>query len=175
MIRIMVVLWSVLATGVGVSLFLLKHEVQSLEDDLDRINRSVRTGEESIHVLQAEWAFLNDPPRLRRLAETHLHMTPTLPRQITTIAALPSTTVVADAGSALAPAPRPLANRSASTRVSAAPGTPTVTATPTAYYTAFNGSSGASGARSRAVGAVPPLPVRKPQLPTRTAQANSVR
>ncbi|MBF0561542.1 MAG: hypothetical protein HQL37_05865 [Alphaproteobacteria bacterium] len=96
----MVILWSVLATSVGVSLFMLKHEVQSLETDLDRINRSIEAGEENIHVLEAEWSYLNDPPRLRRLAETLLGMTPVLSNQITTIAALPEGTVVADNGAA---------------------------------------------------------------------------
>lgn len=89
MMRIMVVLWSVLAAGVGVSLFLLKHEVRSLEDELSDIGRQIQAGDESIHVLKAEWSFLNDPARLRRLAEAHLDLRQLKPEQMTTAAASP--------------------------------------------------------------------------------------
>ncbi len=87
MMRVMVILWSMLAAGVGVSLFLLKHEVRSLEEELGDITRQIRTGDESIHVLKAEWSYLNDPGRLRRLAEAHLDLQPLKPEQITTAAA----------------------------------------------------------------------------------------
>ncbi len=89
MIRIMVVLWAVLAAGVGVGLFLLKHEVQSLEDELVQANHAIRMTQESIHVLKAEWSFLNDPVRLHRLAERHLGMTLLKPGQVIVAAALP--------------------------------------------------------------------------------------
>lgn len=90
MIRIMVVLWTVLAASVGVGLFLLKHEVQTLEEELARLNQTIRSTQENIHVLKAEWSFLNDPARLHRLAERHLGMKVLKPEQITMAIALPA-------------------------------------------------------------------------------------
>lgn len=104
MIRIMVVLWTVLAAGVGVSLFLLKHEVQSLEDELNRVNRDIQASHEDIHVLKAEWSYLNDPARLRRLAETHLQMSALKPEQVTTVAAMPAALMAAEQGLPFTPA-----------------------------------------------------------------------
>lgn len=131
MIRIMVALWSVLAVGVGVGLFLLKHEVQSLEDDLNRINRDIQARQESIHVLKAEWSFLNDPARLRRLAETHLHMTAPLPDQVTGAATMAAALTAMEQRPALLAAVR---GAKAGTRAMPAQARdkhqPTITATP---------------------------------------------
>ncbi|KAF0110950.1 MAG: hypothetical protein FD149_2580 [Rhodospirillaceae bacterium] len=90
MIRMMIVLWIVLAASVGVGLFLLKHEVQALEEQLAQTNRAIRVTQKGIHVLKAEWSFLNDPARLHRLAARHLGMTPLRPEQLTVAAALPA-------------------------------------------------------------------------------------
>lgn len=110
MIRIMVVLWTVLAAGVGVGLFLLKHEVQALEEELVRLNRAIRLTQENIHVLRAEWSFLNDPTRLHRLAEEHLGMTVLKPEQMVMTVALPAMldTVVPQSHSQMTVAGRPL-------------------------------------------------------------------
>ena len=90
MIRMMIVLWTVLAASVGVGLFLLKHEVQTLEEELAQTNRAIRVTQEGIHVLKAEWSFLDDPVRLHRLAARHLGMAPLKPEQVTLAAALPA-------------------------------------------------------------------------------------
>jgi len=85
MIRGMTVLWTLLALVVGVALFTLKHEVQSLEEELAHINKDIYENEESIHVLKAEWSYLNDPQRVGALADRLLGMKPIKPDQLSSI------------------------------------------------------------------------------------------
>lgn len=89
MIRASTIVWSILAIAVGVGLFMLKYEVQGLEDELARLNRDIRADRAAVHVLEAEWSYLNDPARLRDLAARHLEMTPLAPDQVSTVAQLP--------------------------------------------------------------------------------------
>lgn len=89
MMRASTFLWLAVATLAGVGLFLLKYQVQSLEADLADVERQARADRETIHVLKAEWAYLSDPARIRRLAESHLGMVPLAPGMIRTLAELP--------------------------------------------------------------------------------------
>lgn len=82
-------LWGALAIGVGVSLFLLKYKVQALENELVARQEQVVRDRAAIRVLQAEWTYLNDPERLRRLSAEHLGFGPATPRNIADISALP--------------------------------------------------------------------------------------
>lgn len=89
MMRGMTILWAVLAVIIGIGLFLLKYEVRTLEGQLAGINRDIRANQEAIHVLRAEWSYLNDPERLRELNERHLGMKPFRGEQLANIADLP--------------------------------------------------------------------------------------
>lgn len=108
MMRGMTILWTMLALVVGVGLFLLKYEVQSLEERLASVNADIRRNQESIHVLKAEWSYLNDPTRLRELNERHLSLKPYLPEQVVAIADLPMATPDADDPADEPAAPRTL-------------------------------------------------------------------
>jgi cell division protein FtsL len=79
------VLWIGLVAGIGVGLFLVKHEVKELEHRLNALNAEIRRNQETSHVLRAEWSYLNDPARLRTLAEKHLAMHPVRPVQMATL------------------------------------------------------------------------------------------
>ena len=76
------------ACAVGLGLYFVKYEVQDLKDDLSATNREIVNEREAIHVLNAEWSLLNDPARLRRLAQRYLGMEPVEPAQILPIDAL---------------------------------------------------------------------------------------
>lgn len=78
-----------LAGALGVGLFFIKHRVKEQEARLAELNREIQTGQEAIHVLKAEWSYLNDPARLRQLSEKYLDMKVMGPSQVTTLAALP--------------------------------------------------------------------------------------
>src|SRR5207342_1992448 len=64
MMRPSTVLWIALAGGVGIGVYQLKHRVQALEDELFRLNRAIVQEQDAIHVLRAEWAYINQPQRL---------------------------------------------------------------------------------------------------------------
>ena len=104
------VLWSCLAGLMGATLFFIKHEVKDLETRLASVNHEIQRGQEDIHVLKAEWSFLNDPSRLRDLAERHLGMKQMGPTQIATLNTLgtsPATALV-QAAPVAAPKPAPV-------------------------------------------------------------------
>lgn len=71
-----------LTVAVGVGLFLIKYRVQSLEVQLQRLNRDIMADRELIHVLKAEWSHFNEPARLRALAGRHLDMIPIQSEQV---------------------------------------------------------------------------------------------
>ena len=71
------------------TMFVMKNQVQTLENELNRINRSIQDDVKSIHVLKAEWSHLNSPSRLRTLANKHILLNPVKPEQIINYSALP--------------------------------------------------------------------------------------
>ncbi len=83
------VMWAALAVVVGISLFLLKYQVQGLEDQLHATYIQIEKDKSAIRVLEAEWTYLNDPGRLRRLSEQHLGFTAPSAKQVATLAQLP--------------------------------------------------------------------------------------
>lgn len=82
-------IWVVLAAAVGFGLFHVKYKVQALEEDLARLNAAIIGEQEQLHVLRAEWAYLNRPARLERLSAGHLGLRPLEPEQIRAIGDLP--------------------------------------------------------------------------------------
>lgn len=88
------ILSAVLAGAVGVGLFFIKHEVKEQEARLSALNEEVLRNQEVIHVLKAEWSYLNDPARLRALSEKFLSMKVMGPSQIATLNTLPVSGVV---------------------------------------------------------------------------------
>lgn len=89
MMRGMTILWAILAIGVGIGLFLVKHQVQETEAQLRRVQYQVRADRSAIRVLEAEWTYLNDPARLAALAEKVLGLQPLRPQQVVAMADLP--------------------------------------------------------------------------------------
>ncbi|MEO5336954.1 MAG: hypothetical protein H7841_08680 [Magnetospirillum sp. WYHS-4] len=77
------------AGGMSLALFGIKYQVRDLEKDLDSLNRTIARDQQAIHVLKAEWNYLNDPRRLNDLAGRHLGLKPTEMRQLGTLEQLP--------------------------------------------------------------------------------------
>jgi len=76
MIRRSTLLSTLLAVSTGLALFVVKYQVQDLEDTLAKINREISDSRQAVHVLKAEWSHLNEPNRLRFLATRHLDLGP---------------------------------------------------------------------------------------------------
>ena len=68
--------WIFLAATVAFGLFHVKYKVQTLEDDLRRLNAGITAEQEQLHVLRAEWSYLNQPERLQALSARHLTLSP---------------------------------------------------------------------------------------------------
>ena len=61
-------IWFVLLAAMFVGVFHMKSVVDAREKDLLKVKREVAEEREAIQVLRAEWAHLNRPDYLRRLA-----------------------------------------------------------------------------------------------------------
>lgn len=82
MIRPSVFAWVALAGAVGVGLFQLKQAVQSMDEELLRLNRQIAAEHQNIHVLRAEWSRRNHPQHLESLARVALDLEPMRPGQM---------------------------------------------------------------------------------------------
>jgi hypothetical protein len=89
MIRPTSLILMVLAAAAGGALFPVSFEVGALDDRLAQLNRQIRDDREAIHVLRAEWSFLNQPARLEELARRHLDLKPVAGAQIAGTGAIP--------------------------------------------------------------------------------------
>lgn len=97
------VLFGLLAGGIGVGLFVVKHEVKEQESRLRELNSEIQHNQEAIHVLKAEWSYLNDPGRLRHLSEKFLSMKVMGASQVVDIRSLQKQPMVAAAQPLKAP------------------------------------------------------------------------
>lgn len=52
--------------------FQVENKVDSLRNDLKTVNKKILSQKEDIHVLEAEWSYLNQPERLRKMAGKYL-------------------------------------------------------------------------------------------------------
>lgn len=76
------ILFLLLAGGISMVLFSVKYQVHDLENEHKRLLGELDDERRSLHVLRAEWATLNDPDRVRALAEDYLGLTPVRPHQV---------------------------------------------------------------------------------------------
>lgn len=72
-------------------MFVMKNQVQNLENELASINRNIEEDVKTIHILKAEWSHLNNPSRLRALATKHISLNQVKAEQIINYSALPLT------------------------------------------------------------------------------------
>jgi hypothetical protein len=79
----------ILAAAAGGALFHVSFEVSALDDRLATLNRDIKSDREAIHVLRAEWSFLNQPERIEELARRHLDLSPVSVTQLTGAGTLP--------------------------------------------------------------------------------------
>lgn len=75
----------VLVALVGFALFQVKYEVQSMEGKISRTLHMMAEEKESLHILKAEWTYLNEPKRLQSLAEKYLDVVPMEGQQVATV------------------------------------------------------------------------------------------
>ena len=103
--------WIVLPIVAGAGLYLLKMRVETQEQRLVALQKQIVDTRQSIHVLEAEWSYLNDPARLRDEADRLLSMRTVEPRQIVSLDQVPFADPVVSS-SAPAPSATPSAHAS---------------------------------------------------------------
>jgi len=74
--RFVIFCWLVAGSVTALILFQIKQEVRGLEQEISQTQRQIVSDQEAVHVLEAEWSYLNSPTRISTLAERHLGMAP---------------------------------------------------------------------------------------------------
>ncbi|MGP1396791.1 MAG: cell division protein FtsL [Inquilinaceae bacterium] len=82
MIRPIAIVWGGVMAAVCTVLFQTSYEVGALRETLARINEDIAREHETIRVLNGDWAFLNQPDRLRELANSYTDLVPLTAAQI---------------------------------------------------------------------------------------------
>jgi cell division protein FtsL len=89
-LRITALIYMACFAALAMGLYLVKYSVQSVQRDVATLKQQLASEKESLHLLNAEWAYLNRPERLSRLAGRHLDMVALDSRQITEMKAIPA-------------------------------------------------------------------------------------
>ncbi|MDH5489919.1 MAG: hypothetical protein OEX17_08335 [Rhodospirillaceae bacterium] len=76
------VLFLLMAGGISVVLFSVKYQVQDLEEKRISLINEIMDEKRAIHVLNAEWSYLNDPSRLSNMSTHYLDLKPGSPEQL---------------------------------------------------------------------------------------------
>jgi cell division protein FtsL len=79
----------VIALIAACGLYVMKDRVNRLEGELRRQQAMIAAEQGRLHRLRAEWAILEQPGRIARLAAAHLDLRPASPTQMMTVADLP--------------------------------------------------------------------------------------
>jgi len=74
--RFVILCWLAAGSVTAMILFQIKQEVRVLEDEIAAAQRQILHDQESVHILEAEWSYLNNPARIAALAEKHLKLAP---------------------------------------------------------------------------------------------------
>jgi len=83
-------LWMLLAVATGYAMFHVNYRVEALKAEIESLRNTEKHERESIHILEAEWAYLSRPDRIATLAKQFLpDLAAPSSAQITTISALP--------------------------------------------------------------------------------------
>ena len=89
-LRITALIYMACFAALAMGLYLVKYSVQGVQRDVATLKQQLATEKESLHLLNAEWAYLNRPDRLRQLADRHLDLVPLDSRQIEDINSIPA-------------------------------------------------------------------------------------
>ena len=98
--RLTTVIWMACFAIAAFGLYIVKYAVADLQRDVNNVRQEVKAERESLHLLNAEWAYLNRPERLRALASDHLPLVALDSRQIGEIRSLPAAYVPVEASGA---------------------------------------------------------------------------
>ncbi len=81
--------WLTVAAVAVVLVFQLSDDVQRMEKELRTVQQQILRDQEAIHVLEAEWSYLNRPDVIEEMARRHLSLNVMPPDKILAFEDLP--------------------------------------------------------------------------------------
>jgi len=72
----------ILLITVSYGFYQLQHQVEVKQGRVAALEQQIKTDAETIKILEAEWALLNNPKRLQQLSNRFLELAPIAPSQI---------------------------------------------------------------------------------------------
>jgi hypothetical protein len=81
MMRLSIIAWVMVISLSAFGLYKVKYQVQALKIEIAETARALEQEKQSLHVVAAEWAYLNRPDRLRDLATVNFDRLGLLPLQ----------------------------------------------------------------------------------------------
>lgn len=81
--------WVLVVVVAAFMLYRVKYEVQSLRVQIADTSRELEAQREALHVVAAEWAYLNRPERLQALTDKYLSASSVTVSQIAEVEAIP--------------------------------------------------------------------------------------
>ncbi|NBO18117.1 MAG: hypothetical protein EBV03_02625 [Proteobacteria bacterium] len=89
MMRLSNFVWMVVIVVAVFMLYKVKYQVQALQQEIAATSQQLRQEREALRVTSAEWAYLNRPERLQKLATKYLASTDVTVNQIAEIEEIP--------------------------------------------------------------------------------------
>ena len=87
--RLSTLVWMVVIAAAMFMLYKVKYQVQALKTQIADTSHELEMERESLHVVAAEWAYLNRPERLQQLASKYLQSSDMTVDQVADIEAIP--------------------------------------------------------------------------------------
>lgn len=76
------IFWVLLTLVTSLGLYDISNKTHALGEKLRQVNAAIEEEQTRIHVLNAEYAYLSNPARIRQLAGRHLALQPTAIKQV---------------------------------------------------------------------------------------------
>lgn len=73
--------WGTCVCVMGLLAMMSKHHVAEQEEYLENLNRKILAEQSSLHILEAEWSYLNQPDYLQAMSQRFLQLKPLMPQQ----------------------------------------------------------------------------------------------
>jgi hypothetical protein len=89
MSRFSKLIWLAIFVVSAFMVYKVKYQVQGLKTQIAQTSRELENEKEALHVLGAEWAYLNRPDRLAALAAKYLAASDLMVNQVADIEAIP--------------------------------------------------------------------------------------
>ncbi len=83
------IFWMCFIAFAAFGLYMVKYRVLDIQKEIARTEHELEEEKENLHVIAAEWAYLNRPDRLQPLAQKYLKLEPMKGVQIGSLEQLP--------------------------------------------------------------------------------------